>query len=103
MKPSSPLTWPDNALNHPSLKEGLDEFHRRLTGAFNAEETTEILVDARTLYIGYGSYGINTGLSMLPIPPWWMWGIQRRRTTGAVVGFEAGNWPQCTQYCRVPG
>lgn len=51
VKPSSPLTWPDDALNRTFLKERLEEFHRWLADAFDAGETAETLVDARTLYI----------------------------------------------------
>ncbi|TKI05998.1 bifunctional uridylyltransferase/uridylyl-removing protein GlnD [Martelella alba] len=50
-KPSSPLTWPDEALNRAFLRCRLDEFQTWLADAFNAGVPAEILIDARALYI----------------------------------------------------
>ncbi len=50
-KPSSPLTWPDEALNRTDLKTHLEDFYRWLGEAFDAGMSAETLIDARTLYI----------------------------------------------------
>ncbi|WP_213993193.1 bifunctional uridylyltransferase/uridylyl-removing protein GlnD [Sodalis sp. dw_96] len=51
IKPSSPLTWPDEDLNRAFLRDRLDDFHAWLADAFNAGVPAETLIDARALYI----------------------------------------------------
>lgn len=50
-KPSSPLIWPDDALNRSDIKSRLEDFHQWLAAAFTAGASAEMLIDARTLYI----------------------------------------------------
>ncbi|MEA9393170.1 bifunctional uridylyltransferase/uridylyl-removing protein GlnD [Acerihabitans sp. TG2] len=50
-KPSSPLTWPDEAFNRADLKNCLDTFNRWLADAFDDGLSAETLIDARTQYI----------------------------------------------------